>query len=107
MLHLAAPNQKAKPVADLKELPLKRNMLIMRMVTFTFIVSYLPYLILVMLRYVDEDIPKKMPTHLKIVYHVFLKSSFLNSVLHPFIYIVMNERYRKKLLNLICSWRRC
>ncbi|XP_052251933.1 uncharacterized protein LOC127858732 [Dreissena polymorpha] len=107
MLHLAAPHPQAKPVANLKELSLKRNTLIMRMVTFTFMMSYLPYLILVMLRYLDEDIPRKLPTNLKIVYHVFLKSYFLNSVLRPFIYIVMNERYRKKLLNLIRSWRRC
>ncbi|KAH3813736.1 hypothetical protein DPMN_142203 [Dreissena polymorpha] len=81
------------------------SILIMRMVTF--MMSYLPYLILVMLRYLDEDIPRKLPTNLKIVYHVFLKSYFLNSVSRPFIYIVMYERYRKKLLNLIRSWRRC
>ncbi|KAH3712823.1 hypothetical protein DPMN_072580 [Dreissena polymorpha] len=107
MLHLAAPHPQAKPVANLKELSLKRNTLIMRMVTFTFMMSYLPYLILVMLRYLDEDIPRKLPTNLKIVYQVFLKSYFLNSVLRPFIYIVMNERYRMKLLKLIRSWRRC
>ncbi|KAH3712835.1 uncharacterized protein LOC127858280 [Dreissena polymorpha] len=105
MAHTSAPHRQAKPGGDLKELSLKKNTLIMRMVTFMFILSYLPYLILVMLRYVDGDIPKKLPTNLKILYHVFLKSYFLNSVSRPFIYIAMNEQYRSKLLKLICRWR--
>ncbi|XP_052249787.1 uncharacterized protein LOC127857433 [Dreissena polymorpha] len=106
MVYSSVPHRQARPGGDLKELSLKKNTLIMRTVTFTFMLSYLPFLILVMLRYADEDIPSKLKRNFKIVYHVFLKSYFLNSVSRPFIYIVMNEQYRSKLLNLICSWRR-
>ncbi|WAR17179.1 GALR3-like protein [Mya arenaria] len=96
-LHSTRLNSHSKAGKDLKELSLKRNTRIMRMVTFTFILSYLPFLILVTLRYSNKDIPTKLSKQDKIVYHVFLKSYFFNSVIRPFIYIVMNKQYRSKL----------
>ncbi|KAL4217644.1 hypothetical protein ACF0H5_022386 [Mactra antiquata] len=84
-----------KPKADIKEISLKRNTLIMRMVTFTFMLSYLPFLIIVTLRYSNPDIPKKLDRTALIVYHVFLRSYFFNSITRPFIYAVMNKDYRK------------
>lgn len=94
-------NQSLKPNTDIKAMSLRRNTLIMRMVTFTFMLSYLPFLILVTLRYSDPDVPTKLNKSAKIVYHVFLRSYFLNSVIRPFIYIVMNERYRAKVFALL------
>lgn len=85
---------------DLKELSLKRNTLIMRMVTFTFMLSYLPFLIIVTLRYSNPDIPGKLSGAPLIVYHVFLRSYFFNSVTRPFIYAIMNEEYRNCVLQL-------
>lgn len=86
---------------DLKELSLKRNTLIMRMVTFTFMLSYLPFLIIVTLRYANPDIPGKLTRVPFIVYSVFLRSYFFNSVTRPFIYAVMNKEYRKCVLQLL------
>lgn len=86
---------------DLKELSLKRNTLIMRMVTFTFMLSYLPFLIIVTLRYSNPDIPGKLSGAPLIVYHVFLRSYFFNSVTRPFIYAVMNKEYRNCVLQLL------
>ena len=94
-------NHSLKPSTDIKEMSLRRNTLIMRMVTFTFMLSYLPFLILVTLRYSDPDVPTKLNKTSKIVYHVFLRSYFLNSVIRPFIYIVMNQRYRSKVCDLV------
>lgn len=105
-LHSTANGQNSlKPNTDLKEMSLRRNTLIMRMVTFTFMLSYLPFLILVTLRYSDPDVPTKLDKTAKIVYHVFLRTYFLNSVIRPFIYIVMNDRYRAKVKTLLkkCS----
>ena len=92
---------------DIKELSLKRNTLIMRMVTFTFILSYLPFLVLVTWRYADNDIPGKLSPKGKIAYHVFIKTYFLNSVIRPFIYIIMNEQYRLEVCRIIKRWFRC
>ena len=91
-----------RPKLDLKELSLKRNTLIMRMVTFTFMLSYLPFLIIVTLRYSNPDIPGKLSKTPLIVYHVFLRSYFFNSVIRPFIYACMNEQYRSCVLQLLC-----
>lgn len=85
---------------ELKELCLKRNTLIMRMVTFTFMLSYLPFLILVTLRYSHPEIPGSLSRNSLIVYHVFLRSYFFNSVIRPFIYAVMNEDFRHGVMNL-------
>lgn len=98
--------QSLKPNTDLKEMSLRRNTLIMRMVTFTFMLSYLPFLILVTLRYSNPDVPTKLGKREKIVYHVFLRTYFLNSVIRPFIYIVMNARYRSKILSMVNCFRR-
>jgi hypothetical protein len=86
---------------DLKELSLKRNTLIMRMVTFTFMLSYLPFLVIVTLRYSNPDIPGKLSRIPLIVYHVFLRSYFFNSVIRPFIYACMNKEYRLCVLQLL------
>ncbi|XP_053383420.1 G-protein coupled receptor 39-like [Mercenaria mercenaria] len=86
---------------DLKEISLKRNTLIMRMVTFTFILSYLPFLIIVTIRYANPDIPGKLSRTPLIAYHVFLRSYFFNSVIRPFIYAIMNKEYRLCVLQLL------
>jgi len=91
----------------IKEASLKRNTLIMRMVTFTFMLSYLPFLVLVTWRYADNNIPGKLSTKGKIVYNVFIKTYFLNSVIRPFIYFAMNDQYRFEMLKLIRRWFRC
>lgn len=91
-----------KPRAlDLKEQCLRRNTLIMRMVTFTFMLSYLPFLVLVTLRYSNPDIPATLTRTRQIVYHVFLRSYFFNSVIRPFIYAIMNKEYRNCVFEIL------
>lgn len=87
-----------------KEFSLRRNTLIMRMVTIAFVVSFLPYLIIVMIRYSNTDIPTKLSKVEQILYHVFLRTYFINSMINPFIYGFMNTEFRAKIKALFCKW---
>ena len=86
-----------------KECSLKRNTLIMRVVTMAFIVSFLPYLIIVTIRSSNPNIPHKLDKAAQIAYHVFLRSYFINSMINPFIYGFLNEEFRHKLKSLFCK----
>ena len=86
-----------------KEFSLKRNTLIMRVVTMAFIVSFLPYLIIVTIRSSNPNIPHKLDKAAQIAYHVFLRGYFINSMINPFIYGFLNEEFRHKLKSLFCK----
>lgn len=90
--------------AEVKEFSLRRNTLIMRMVTIAFVVSFLPYLVIVTLRYSNSDIPTKLSKTEQIFYHVFLRTYFVNSMINPFIYGFMNEEFRAKIKELFCKF---
>jgi len=89
---------------EVKEFSLRRNTLIMRMVTIAFVVSFLPYLVIVTLRYSNPDIPNKLSKIEQILYHVFLRTYFINSMINPFIYGFMNGEFRAKLKELFCAF---
>lgn len=90
--------------AEVKEFSLRRNTLIMRMVTIAFVVSFLPYLVIVTLRYSNPDIPTKLSKAEQILYHVFLRTYFINSMINPFIYGFMNVEFRAKIKELFCKF---
>ncbi|XP_060569366.1 uncharacterized protein LOC132727799 [Ruditapes philippinarum] len=90
--------------AEVKEFSLRRNTLIMRMVTIAFVVSFLPYLVIVTLRYSNTDIPTKLSKVEQILYHVFLRTYFVNSMINPFIYGFMNVEFRAKIKALFCKF---
>lgn len=89
---------------EVKEFSLRRNTLIMRMVTIAFVASFLPYLVIVTLRYSNPDIPTQLSKAEQILYHVFLRTYFINSVINPFIYGFMNMEFRAKLKELFCKF---
>ena len=90
--------------AEVKEFILRRNTLIMRMVTIAFVVSFLPYLVIVTLRYSNTDIPTKLSKVEQILYHVFLRTYFVNSMINPFIYGFMNMEFRAKIKQMFCMF---
>ena len=90
--------------SEVKEFSLKRNTFIMRVVTMAFIVSFLPYLIIVTIRSSNTDIPHKLDKASQIAYHVFLRGYFINSMINPFIYGFLNEEFRLKLKSLFCKY---
>ena len=70
------------------------NTVTMAMVTIAFMVSFLPYLIIVTLRYINSQFYFDLDKNEKIVYHVFLRQYFLNSVINSFIYSYSNKHFR-------------
>lgn len=88
---------------EFKETSLRKNTLMMRMVTIAFVVSFLPFLIIVTLRYSNQDIPTHLSAAKQITYHVFLRTYFINSMINPFIYGFMNIEFRSKLKLMFCK----
>ena len=70
------------------------NTVTMAMVTIAFMVSFLPYLIIVTLRYINSQFYLDLNKNEKIVYHVLLRQYFLNSVINSFIYSYSNKHFR-------------
>ncbi|XP_045182982.2 dopamine D2-like receptor [Mercenaria mercenaria] len=89
---------------EVKEFSLRRNTLIMRMVTIAFVVSFLPYLVIVIIRYSNPDIPTKLSKVEQILYHVFLRTYFVSSMINPFIYGFLNIEFRSKLKEMFCNF---
>ncbi|KAH3878628.1 dopamine D2-like receptor [Dreissena polymorpha] len=88
--------------SQVKEVSLKSNTRMLRMVTIAFVVSFLPYLIIVTLRHSNPNIPNHLNKSEQIVYHVFTRLYFINSMINPFIYGFMNVKFRAKLKELFC-----
>lgn len=74
------------------------NTVTMAMVTVAFMVSFLPYLIIVTLRYINSQFYFDLTKNEKIAYHVFLRQYFLNSVINPFIYSFANKQFRSTVM---------
>ncbi|XP_052761484.1 cholecystokinin receptor type A-like [Mya arenaria] len=77
------------------------------LITATYIISFLPYLVVVSLRYVNPDFYKELSVDKRIVYHVFLRTYFLNSVISPFIYGFVNKKFRTFFKNCVCGVLPC
>lgn len=63
-------------------------------VTVVFVVSYLPHLCLIILRTVMPDIDHHQTGARLVLYNIFLRSYFLNSVANVFVYSAMNMEFR-------------
>ncbi|KAK3578945.1 hypothetical protein CHS0354_035577 [Potamilus streckersoni] len=74
----------------------RKNTIMMRMVTIAFMVSFTPFLVLVIIRVCYPKVLdfRNLNYSSKIAYSVFLRSYFLNSVVNPFIYGFMNKQFR-------------
>ena len=86
----------------------RRNTIMMRMVTIAFMLSFTPFLILLIIRYTDPSFSSNIKTKAgKIFYDICLRSYLINSVVNPWIYGFMNRQFRKMvkdvLRKLLCS----
>ncbi|XP_055998090.1 cholecystokinin receptor type A-like [Ostrea edulis] len=86
-----------------------KTTLMLFLVTLLFNLSFLPYLIIVILRYTDPYFYTRLTSGGKAVYNVVLRSYFLNSVVNPIVYCFMSKHFRKlskeALQSLICCAR--
>ncbi|CAG5121395.1 unnamed protein product [Candidula unifasciata] len=72
-------------------------------ITLGFIISYLPYLILALLRSVVANFGHEFDDVSLNVYNIFLRSYFANNVINVFVYSFMHLEFRTQLSHL---WKR-
>ena len=85
------------------ELRRKRKTMMMLILTSVFIVTMTLYIILVSLIAEKHGIFKNMSNSEKVWYFFFLRSYFINSVINPILYGLMDPRFRTGLKRLFCS----
>ncbi|XP_059146368.1 uncharacterized protein LOC131933856 [Physella acuta] len=83
-----------------KALRATRTTVIASVITLGFILSYLPHLILVILRSVKIDFEHHLGDVSLIFYNILLRSYFANNVINIFVYGSMNLEFRSQLLKL-------
>lgn len=110
----SCPSQ-AHPMLDATPQHRRRQMNSMRVtrtttifvaVTVAFILSYLPFLIIMIIRNIKKDIEDNMSHDTEVVYKFFSKSYFVNNAINPLIYSFLNRRFRNDVKNLLkCAKR--
>ena len=81
--------------------------MILFLVTLVFILSFLPYSIIAIIRYQDPGLYYRLSNIEKSVYQLFLRSYFLNSVLNPIVYCFVSKQFREKAYEAIRSCFGC
>lgn len=84
-----------------------KTTLMLFLVTVLFILSFLPYSILVILRYTHPDFYARMGSSGKAAYNVILRSYLLNSVVNPLVYCFVSKPFRKHSKDALRSVMRC
>lgn len=97
----------SRKFSTVRSRPTRKNTVMMRMVTIAFMLSFTPFLIILIIRYTNSDYYFGLNKSGKIAYSVFLRTYFINSMVNPFIYSFMNASFRKMVKelfkNIFCS----
>lgn len=80
-----------------------RTTFMLFLVTVLFILSFLPYSVLVIVRYTDPGFYTRLTSGGKAVYNVFLRSYLLNSVVNPLVYCFVSKEFRSRCKDVIHS----
>lgn len=73
----------------------RRTTLVLFVVTLAFVISFLPFLIVMILRSFVADFEMNLTPLQEVVYKFCLKSYFINSAVNPVIYSFLNENFRR------------
>lgn len=100
----------SRKFSTIKAKPTRKNTVMMRVVTIAFMMSFTPFLIILIIRYTNSSYYEGLDKPGKIAYSVFIRTYFINSMVNPFIYGFMNMRFREHvktlLTNIFCCCRR-
>ncbi|XP_045177910.2 D(2) dopamine receptor-like [Mercenaria mercenaria] len=72
-----------------------RSTLMLFLITIAFVISFLPFYILVIVRQSDSNFVSGMSKSWLPAYHLFLRSYLLSSAVNPFIYSFCNAQFRE------------
>ncbi|XP_041361137.1 neuromedin-U receptor 2-like [Gigantopelta aegis] len=74
----------------------KRTTFIMFLMTVTFLVSCLPYVVVAICRFVFDDMETSLPDFGVVAFHFSLKSFILSSAINPFIYGFCSLKFKQE-----------
>ena len=84
-----------------------RTTMILFLVTLLFILTFVPYLTIVTMRYINPHMVEYMtPVELS-VFNLMLRSYLMNSALNPLIYCFLNRQFRMKVKKVFLSVFKC
>ena len=90
----------------LKQARARKTAFLMFMISLAFVLSYLPHLLLMLIRVLKDDFIANMTDSERAVYRFFLRSYFLNCAINPVIYAACASRFRtecKELFYRMCG----
>ncbi|KAL4218165.1 hypothetical protein ACF0H5_022901 [Mactra antiquata] len=77
----------------------------MFLISIAFVLSYLPFLCLLLARSVISDFDEAMSETERAVYKFFLRSYFLNYAINPFIYGISDSKFRQSCKDVLFTLR--
>lgn len=80
-----------------REIRAGRTTMILFIVTLIFVLSFVPYLAIVTMRYVNRDMVKFMTPVELTIFNLTLRSYLLNSAVNPIVYCFLNRQFRMKV----------
>lgn len=89
----------------LKQARARKTAFLMFIITLGFILSFLPHLLLMLLRQIKSDFVDNLSDTNTAVYKFFLRSYFLNSAINPIIYSICDSRFKsacKQIFGKLC-----
>lgn len=84
----------------LKQARARKTAFIMFIISITYVISYLPHLILMVLRQANGEFVDNLSDTDRAIYKFFLRSYFLNCAINPLIYSVCDSRFRSACAEL-------
>ncbi|WAR20282.1 NPSR1-like protein [Mya arenaria] len=83
-----------------------RSTLMLFLITLAYIVSFLPFYVIAIIRQTDSTFVSRMDGAGYMVYHVCLRSYLLSSAINPIIYSFCNSQFRIFCFNMIKKQKR-
>lgn len=77
----------------------------MFLISLAFVLSYLPFLGLLLVRSVQSNLDESMSKEWRAVYKFFLRSYFLNCAINPFIYGIADSKFRQSCKDVLYQFR--
>ncbi|XP_052768171.1 muscarinic acetylcholine receptor M4-like [Mya arenaria] len=83
-----------------------RSTLMLFLITLAYIVSFLPFYVIAIIRQTDSTFVSRMDSAGYMAYHVCLRSYLLSSAINPIIYSFCNSQFRTFCFNMIKKQKR-
>ncbi|XP_052764411.1 alpha-2A adrenergic receptor-like [Mya arenaria] len=98
---VSSANSKSNDVLKKRTIKVTRTTVVLFAVTVAYVISYLPFLILMVLRSVKKDFEDSLSPTQEVVFKFCVKSYFINNAINPVIYSYLNLNFRKDAKNMI------